>query len=285
MAAVVASKVRKQRAALAKEADPAYQQQQKLKKQLAAAKIPVGANGVRQSQKKKSEGPRPNPAGNYEGGGGANVILYIGLGMVAMGLVITFVGLGDKGFRTLELKLIGPSLVGCGMFFALLRILFCTLPSCCSSCFKCCRSSEESEKLIKKEEERLKSQINIRKDRPRTPRNVVATPLSTFEKQPNQVRPKPHPHFVSDSEDEELGKVGSSLRRTKPQLTSSPSERNGPKAAEADTFSTTSSSTFSMNDLGGGDLVPRVPNLGGSTRKIKTGEMILNATKLNFETD
>ena len=28
----------------------------------------------------------------------------------------------------------------------------------------------------------------FRKDRPRTPRNVVATPLSTFEKQPNQVR-------------------------------------------------------------------------------------------------
>ena len=46
--------------------------------------------------------------------------------------VITFVGLGDKGFRTLELKLVGPSLVGCGLFFSLLRILFCTIPSCCS---------------------------------------------------------------------------------------------------------------------------------------------------------
>ena len=41
--------------------------------------------------------------------------------MIAIGLVITFVGLGDKGFKTLELKLIGPSLVGCGVFFALLR--------------------------------------------------------------------------------------------------------------------------------------------------------------------
>ena len=51
--------------------------------------------------------------------------------MVAIGLVITFVGLGDKGFKTLELKLIGPSLVGCGVFFALLRILFCTVPSSC----------------------------------------------------------------------------------------------------------------------------------------------------------
>ena len=35
------------------------------------------------------------PNGEYDSGG-ANVILYIGLGMVAMGLVITFVGLGDK---------------------------------------------------------------------------------------------------------------------------------------------------------------------------------------------
>ena len=32
-------------------------------------------------------------------------------------------------FQTLELKLIGPSLVGCGVFFALLRILFCTVRS------------------------------------------------------------------------------------------------------------------------------------------------------------
>ena len=57
----------------------------------------------------------------YKGSGSANVVLYVGLGMISIGLVMTFVGLGDKGFRTLELKLIGPSLVGCGTFFALLR--------------------------------------------------------------------------------------------------------------------------------------------------------------------
>ena len=104
-------------------------------------------------------GLHQNPDGTYEGGGGANVkfifrtaksnvdrniiitlvafklqvILYVGLGMISVGLVITFVGLGEKGFKTLELKLIGPSLVGCGVFFALLRVLFCTLPSCCRS--------------------------------------------------------------------------------------------------------------------------------------------------------
>ena len=45
--------------------------------------------------------------------------------MVAVGLVITFVGLGEKGFRTTELQMIGPGLVGGGMLLALLRILFC----------------------------------------------------------------------------------------------------------------------------------------------------------------
>ena len=49
------------------------------------------------------------------------MVLYVGLGMISIGLVMTFVGLGDKGFRTLELKLIGPSLVGSGTFFTLLR--------------------------------------------------------------------------------------------------------------------------------------------------------------------
>ena len=34
--------------------------------------------------------------------------------MVGLGLLITIIALGEKGFRTLGLKLIGPSLVGCG---------------------------------------------------------------------------------------------------------------------------------------------------------------------------
>ena len=57
-----------------------------------------------------------------------NVLLYIGLGMVAVGLVITFVGLGEKGFRTTELQMIGPGLVGGGVMLAIFRILLCTLP-------------------------------------------------------------------------------------------------------------------------------------------------------------
>lgn len=42
----------------------------------------------------------------------ANAVLYIGLGTIALGLVIAFVGTGEKGFKTVELRLIGPSLIG-----------------------------------------------------------------------------------------------------------------------------------------------------------------------------
>ena len=89
--------------------------------------------------------------GVYTASGSANVVLYVGLGMICIGLVITFVGLGDKGFKTLELKLIGPSLVGCGVFFALLRILFCTLPSCCKGCMRCCKKKQEDKEQLMKE--------------------------------------------------------------------------------------------------------------------------------------
>ena len=58
------------------------------------------------------------------------MILYIGIGLLATGLVITaLVGLEDRGFTAVELKLIGPGLVVCGMFLAVLRILFFTLAS------------------------------------------------------------------------------------------------------------------------------------------------------------
>ena len=43
-------------------------------------------------------------------GGGANVVSYVGLGKISIGLVMTFVVLGERGLRRLELKLIGPRL-------------------------------------------------------------------------------------------------------------------------------------------------------------------------------
>ena len=51
-----------------------------------------------------------------------DVVLYVGLGIVALGLVIT---LGDKGFQTLELRIVVPSIVLCGAMLAGLRILLC----------------------------------------------------------------------------------------------------------------------------------------------------------------
>ena len=54
----------------------------------------------------------------------------MGLGTVAVGLIITFVGLGEKGFKTVQLKLIGPGLVGCGLVLTIIRIISCTLPAC-----------------------------------------------------------------------------------------------------------------------------------------------------------
>ena len=80
--------------------------------------------------KRRTATTRPVNGDKFEGSSSANVILYVGLGMVCIGLIITFVGIGDKGFQTLELKLIGPSLVGCGVFFALLREVqsYCNQP-------------------------------------------------------------------------------------------------------------------------------------------------------------
>ncbi|XP_031632361.1 uncharacterized protein LOC116346449 isoform X2 [Contarinia nasturtii] len=63
----------------------------------------------------------------------ANAFLYVGLGTVALGLVIVFVGTGEKGFKTVELRLIGPSLIGIGLLCCILRIFFCICPSNCIS--------------------------------------------------------------------------------------------------------------------------------------------------------
>ena len=98
--------------------------------------------------------------------------------MVCIGLIITFVGIGDKGFQTLELKLIGPSLVGCGVFFALLRILFCTVPACCAGCFSCCcgkKKKDDSEGLLAIDKLNMENSLarTITRDRLRTLKHPV----------------------------------------------------------------------------------------------------------------
>ena len=54
-----------------------------------------------------------------------NNILFIGLGLTAIGLVISFTGLGDKGFMTLGLQLVGPCLVIAGALLVVFRVLLC----------------------------------------------------------------------------------------------------------------------------------------------------------------
>ena len=75
-------------------------------------------------------------------------MLYVGLGMAAIGLVISFVGLGDKGFKTIELRLVGPSLLGCDLFLAFLQVLYCTLPAACK---RCCASKLQAVNNISNE--------------------------------------------------------------------------------------------------------------------------------------
>ena len=58
-----------------------------------------------------------------------NMILYLGLGFFAIGLVITFVGLGEKGYKTVELKMVGPFVAGVGVALVCVRILLCSLAS------------------------------------------------------------------------------------------------------------------------------------------------------------
>ena len=52
-----------------------------------------------------------------------NAALYTGLLIGSVGLLITFLGLGSRGFKTLEVKLLGPGLVGLGSLVVMFRIV------------------------------------------------------------------------------------------------------------------------------------------------------------------
>ncbi|XP_013168970.1 PREDICTED: uncharacterized protein LOC106118767 [Papilio xuthus] len=58
-------------------------------------------------------------------------LLYAGLATLAVGLVVYFVGTGDKGFKTPALRLVGPSLIVAGLACCLLRIAFCIFAKPC----------------------------------------------------------------------------------------------------------------------------------------------------------
>ncbi|XP_059093124.1 uncharacterized protein LOC131888256 isoform X8 [Tigriopus californicus] len=143
--------------------------------------------------------------GIYRASSSANVILYVGLGMLAIGLVITFVGLGDKGFKTLELKLIGPSLVGCGVFFCLLRILFCTVPSCCSSCVKCCKKSDDKKALIEQKDDKTASNSGAVNGNGVGNSNGTSFPTESRRRvaPSSSQKNRTHPNFIDETSSEE----------------------------------------------------------------------------------
>ena len=213
--------------------------------------------------------PKPHP----DEGGSANIILYIGLGMVAIGLVITFVGLGDKGFKTLELKLIGPSLVGCGVFFALLRILFCTVPSCCSGW----REVSEDGKVAGKDNTAVditsasaskRSEVSAKGLHKTRTSGVINERRDTGVIHPM----RPRPHIVSESDDNEPNKLRFVPKKSKNKESS---EQHNTKDFE-DNFSESFTATLSLEDLGA-ELRPRVSQLNNG---IKSEEIVIKADML-----
>lgn len=180
----------------------------------------------------------------FEGSGSANVILYVGLGMVCIGLVITFVGIGDKGFQTLELKLIGPSLVGCGVFFALLRILFCTVPACFSGLFGCCsRKKDDKEKLLDVTQTNMNLSLNkTMNNRMRTIKHPV-----TGDRRVPKLSSKPAPVSDSDNDDQRQS-------QNRPRLKAARVVVRKTKDTEGHA-SDSSSSTFSEPEGAGGGVI------------------------------
>ncbi|KAL5282130.1 hypothetical protein ACFFRR_005400 [Megaselia abdita] len=94
----------------------------------------------------------------------ANAILYFGLCTTAIGLIIAFVGTGEKGFKTGELRLIGPSLIGFGLASCFIRIMLCICPSKCissdrSSTFE--KELDHSTKLLQIKECDILAKSNI----------------------------------------------------------------------------------------------------------------------------
>lgn len=57
-----------------------------------------------------------------------DTLLWSGLAILLTGTIISFVGLGEKGFRTSYLRLLGPILSGTGLAVVIIRIGVC----CCA---------------------------------------------------------------------------------------------------------------------------------------------------------
>lgn len=84
-----------------------------------------------------------------------NTVLYAGLGTTALGLVISFVGTGEKGFLSPELRLVGPSLLCAGLLCCLFRVLLCLCLCRCGQCrWRFCHVSSDKKEKVRKTEAR-----------------------------------------------------------------------------------------------------------------------------------
>lgn len=84
-----------------------------------------------------------------------NTVLYAGLGTTALGLVISFVGTGEKGFLSPELRLVGPSLLCAGLLCCLFRVLLCLCLCRCGQCrWRFCHVASEKKEKVRKTEAR-----------------------------------------------------------------------------------------------------------------------------------
>lgn len=84
-----------------------------------------------------------------------NTVLYAGLGTTALGLVISFVGAGEKGFLSPELRLVGPSLLCAGLLCCLFRVLLCLCLCRCGQCrWRFCHVASDKKEKVRKSEAR-----------------------------------------------------------------------------------------------------------------------------------
>lgn len=108
----------------------------------------------------------------------ANSLLYVGLGTMAVGTIIAFVGTGEKGFKTLELRLIGPSLVAAGLLTVFLRIALCVCP------FHCLKHKRKHKHKHKNSTNKLNAEeaTLLKTDQPPPPENQdIAATVSFLE--------------------------------------------------------------------------------------------------------
>ena len=107
-------------------------------------------------------------------GGTGDIVLYCGLGMIMVGSVITVVGLGDKGFQTLELKLVGPIVVVGGCVLTLVCILICTLPTVRCWKLRCCEGGNRNNAKEGEENSNFADRLN-KLHRSRKHGNILTT--------------------------------------------------------------------------------------------------------------